>query len=174
MALVGNRVANRLPTCAAVATRRCHRVHRDSIVPLRSIAREGLWGWPGAPEARHRTSSELAVREPRDGSLRVETREQGIPQAQALVRRYIPVSVSLVGQLLKDRREKARVSAKASGAAASAVLALLNDERGEDMGGSCLVSQPMTRRACIAGGEECAAGVVSMTLAAGVRAWLML
>jgi hypothetical protein len=78
------------------------------------------------------------LREPRDGSLRVETREQGIPQAQALVRRYIPVSVSLVGQLLKDRREKARVSAKASGAAASAVLALLNDERGEDTVGRLL------------------------------------
>lgn len=53
-------------------------------------------------------SSELVVRERRDGSLRVETREQGIRRAQALVRRCIPAEVSLVGQLLNDRREEAR------------------------------------------------------------------
>jgi hypothetical protein len=38
----------------------------------------------------------------------VETREQGIRRAQALVRRYIPAKVSLVDQLLSDRREEAR------------------------------------------------------------------
>jgi bifunctional DNA-binding transcriptional regulator/antitoxin component of YhaV-PrlF toxin-antitoxin module len=58
-------------------------------------------------------SSELVVREGKDGSLRVETREQGVRRAQALVRRYIPAKVSLVGQLVTDRREEARRERKA-------------------------------------------------------------
>jgi bifunctional DNA-binding transcriptional regulator/antitoxin component of YhaV-PrlF toxin-antitoxin module len=41
-------------------------------------------------------SSELVVREEKDGAFRVETREQGIRRAQALVRRYILAKVSLV------------------------------------------------------------------------------
>ena len=53
-------------------------------------------------------SSELVVRERKDGSLRVETRDQGIRRAQALVRRYIPAGVSLVDELLEDRRREAR------------------------------------------------------------------
>lgn len=53
-------------------------------------------------------SSELVVREHKDGSLRVETRNQGIRRAQALVRRYIPDGVSLAGELLEERREEAR------------------------------------------------------------------
>jgi hypothetical protein len=53
-------------------------------------------------------SSQLVVRERKDGSLRVETREQGVRRAQALVRRYIPAGVSLVDELLEDRRREAR------------------------------------------------------------------
>jgi hypothetical protein len=42
------------------------------------------------------------------GALALETREQGILRAQQLVRKYLPAGVSLVDELIHDRREEAR------------------------------------------------------------------
>src|SRR5207237_575416 len=44
----------------------------------------------------------------RSGVLRMQTRLQRIAKAQALVRRYIPVDVSLVDELIAERREETR------------------------------------------------------------------
>jgi bifunctional DNA-binding transcriptional regulator/antitoxin component of YhaV-PrlF toxin-antitoxin module len=41
------------------------------------------------------------------GALALETRAQGIARAQQLVRKYIPEGVSLVDELIQDRREEA-------------------------------------------------------------------
>jgi len=52
-------------------------------------------------------STEMLLSEAEDGSLRLETREQAVARAQALVRRYIPENVSLVDELLAERRAEA-------------------------------------------------------------------
>ena len=49
-------------------------------------------------------STEIRITEREDGSLTVETYEQSIRRAQDLVRRYVPEGVSLVNELLADRR----------------------------------------------------------------------
>lgn len=43
-----------------------------------------------------------------DGELRVFTLRQGIRRAQALVARYVPPGVSLVDELIADRRAEAQ------------------------------------------------------------------
>ena len=53
-------------------------------------------------------SSELLVYEHEDGSLRIETREQGLRRAQALLRRYIPTGTSLADELIAERKKEAR------------------------------------------------------------------
>ena len=53
-------------------------------------------------------ASEVLVYEEEDGSLRIETREQGIRRAQALVRRYVSPDVSLADELIRDRKKEAR------------------------------------------------------------------
>lgn len=42
-----------------------------------------------------------------DGELRVRSLASAIARAQSLVRRYVPEGVSLVDQLISDRREEA-------------------------------------------------------------------
>lgn len=51
--------------------------------------------------------SELTVSLGRDGELRIETRKQRLHRAQTLVRKYIPANVSLVDELIRERREEA-------------------------------------------------------------------
>ena len=42
------------------------------------------------------------------GSLVIETREQGLRRARALLRKYIPAGVRLSDELIKERRAEAR------------------------------------------------------------------
>lgn len=46
--------------------------------------------------------------EVRDGELRVMSRDAAIRKAQATVRKYVPEGVSLVDQLIEDRRTEAQ------------------------------------------------------------------
>lgn len=58
-------------------------------------------------------STELCVAVTEEGALVVETREQGLRRARALIRKYIPEGVSLSGELIAERRaEAARESKK--------------------------------------------------------------
>lgn len=43
-----------------------------------------------------------------DGELRISSRAAGIRRAQQLVRRHVPQDVSLVEELLDDRRQEAQ------------------------------------------------------------------
>lgn len=52
-------------------------------------------------------STELCVAVTEQGSLVVETREQGLRRARALMRRYIPEGVSLSDEIIADRRAEA-------------------------------------------------------------------
>jgi bifunctional DNA-binding transcriptional regulator/antitoxin component of YhaV-PrlF toxin-antitoxin module len=52
-------------------------------------------------------STELCVAVTEQGSLVVETREQGLRRARALMRKYIPEGVSLSDELIADRRAEA-------------------------------------------------------------------
>lgn len=53
-------------------------------------------------------ATQLFLRERLNGSLILETKEQGLRRARALVARYIPPdSPSLVDELLEDRRREA-------------------------------------------------------------------
>ena len=49
--------------------------------------------------------SELVVLE-EDGRLIIQTREQAVREAQAIIRQYIPKDVSLVDDLIKDRKRE--------------------------------------------------------------------
>jgi hypothetical protein len=51
--------------------------------------------------------TELCAFVTESGALALETRAQGITRAQQLVRKYIPEGVSLVDELITDRREEA-------------------------------------------------------------------
>lgn len=59
-------------------------------------------------------SSELCVAVIEDGGLVLETREQGLRRARALVRRYVPKGVSLSRELIADRRAEAAGERKKS------------------------------------------------------------
>jgi len=52
-------------------------------------------------------STELCVAVTEEGALIVETREQGLRRARALLRKYIPESVNLSDELIADRRAEA-------------------------------------------------------------------
>ena len=52
-------------------------------------------------------STELCVAVTEQGSLIVETREQGLRRARALMRKYIPEGASLSDELIADRRAEA-------------------------------------------------------------------
>ena len=52
-------------------------------------------------------STELCVAVTEQGSLVVETREQGLRRARALMRKYIPKGVTLSDELIADRRAEA-------------------------------------------------------------------
>jgi bifunctional DNA-binding transcriptional regulator/antitoxin component of YhaV-PrlF toxin-antitoxin module len=52
-------------------------------------------------------STELCVAVTEEGALVVETRDQGLRRARALLRKYIPEGVSLSGELIADRRVEA-------------------------------------------------------------------
>jgi bifunctional DNA-binding transcriptional regulator/antitoxin component of YhaV-PrlF toxin-antitoxin module len=52
-------------------------------------------------------STELCVAVTEQGSLVVETREQGLRRARALMRKYIPEDVNLSDELIADRRAEA-------------------------------------------------------------------
>jgi bifunctional DNA-binding transcriptional regulator/antitoxin component of YhaV-PrlF toxin-antitoxin module len=52
-------------------------------------------------------STELCAVVGDDGSLTVETREQGLRRARALVRKYIPENVKLSEELIAERRIEA-------------------------------------------------------------------
>lgn len=54
-----------------------------------------------------RPSSELCVALNEEGSLVIETREQGLRRARALVRKYIPEGVRLSDELIVERRVEA-------------------------------------------------------------------
>lgn len=58
-------------------------------------------------------STELCVAVTEEGALVVETREQGLRRARALLRKYIPEGVNLSDELIAERRaEAARESEK--------------------------------------------------------------
>jgi bifunctional DNA-binding transcriptional regulator/antitoxin component of YhaV-PrlF toxin-antitoxin module len=52
-------------------------------------------------------STELCVAVTDEGALVVETREQGLRRARALLRKYIPEGVSLSEELIAERRGEA-------------------------------------------------------------------
>jgi hypothetical protein len=52
-------------------------------------------------------STELCVAVTEQGSLVVETREQGLRRARAIMRKYIPEGVNLSDELIADRRAEA-------------------------------------------------------------------
>jgi bifunctional DNA-binding transcriptional regulator/antitoxin component of YhaV-PrlF toxin-antitoxin module len=52
-------------------------------------------------------STELCVAVTEEGSLVVETREQGLRRARALLRKYIPEGVNLSDELVAERRAEA-------------------------------------------------------------------
>ena len=52
-------------------------------------------------------STELCVAVTEQGSLVVETREQGLRRARALMRKYIPEGVNLSDELIAERRTEA-------------------------------------------------------------------
>lgn len=52
-------------------------------------------------------SSELCMTVTEEGAIVIETREQGLRRAQALVRKYVPEGFSLSGELIAERRAEA-------------------------------------------------------------------
>ena len=52
-------------------------------------------------------STELCVAVTEQGALVVETREQGLRRARALMRKYIPEGVNLSDELIAERRAEA-------------------------------------------------------------------
>ena len=52
-------------------------------------------------------STELCVAVTEEGALVVETREQGLRRARALLRKYIPEGVNLSDELIAERRVEA-------------------------------------------------------------------
>ena len=52
-------------------------------------------------------SAELLAVVTEDGALVLETREQGLRRARALVRKYVPEGRSLAKELIADRRAEA-------------------------------------------------------------------
>jgi bifunctional DNA-binding transcriptional regulator/antitoxin component of YhaV-PrlF toxin-antitoxin module len=54
------------------------------------------------------SSSEICVALDEAGSLVIETREQGLRRARALVRKYVPGGVRLSDELIADRRAEAK------------------------------------------------------------------
>jgi bifunctional DNA-binding transcriptional regulator/antitoxin component of YhaV-PrlF toxin-antitoxin module len=63
-------------------------------------------------EAGVDATTELCVAVREDGGLLLETREQGLRRARALLRRYIPEQVSLSKELIAERRAEAAREAK--------------------------------------------------------------
>ena len=59
-------------------------------------------------------SSELCAAVTEEGALVLETREQGLRRARALVERYVPKTVSLADELIAERRAEAAGDAKKS------------------------------------------------------------
>ena len=55
------------------------------------------------------TSTGLCVTTNEHGGLILETREQGLLRARALIRKYIPEGVNLSGELIADRRAESAV-----------------------------------------------------------------
>jgi bifunctional DNA-binding transcriptional regulator/antitoxin component of YhaV-PrlF toxin-antitoxin module len=54
-------------------------------------------------------SAELLVAVDESGALVLETRDQGLRRARALVRKYIPAARKLSDELVRDRRKEASV-----------------------------------------------------------------
>jgi bifunctional DNA-binding transcriptional regulator/antitoxin component of YhaV-PrlF toxin-antitoxin module len=52
-------------------------------------------------------STELLAAVTEEGALILETREQGLRRARALLRKYIPADVSLSDELIAERRAEA-------------------------------------------------------------------
>ena len=52
-------------------------------------------------------STELCVAVTEEGALVVETRDQGLRRARALLRKYVPEGVFLLDELIADRRAEA-------------------------------------------------------------------
>lgn len=57
-------------------------------------------------------STELCVAVTEQGALVLETREQGLRRAQALLRKYIPERVTLSDELIAERRAEASRESK--------------------------------------------------------------
>jgi bifunctional DNA-binding transcriptional regulator/antitoxin component of YhaV-PrlF toxin-antitoxin module len=57
-------------------------------------------------------STELCVALTEEGALVVETREQGLRRARALLRKYIPEGVNLSDELIAERRAETAREAK--------------------------------------------------------------
>jgi antitoxin PrlF len=57
-------------------------------------------------------STELCVAVTEEGALVVETREQGLRRARALLRKYIPEGVNLSDELITERRAEAARESK--------------------------------------------------------------
>jgi len=63
----------------------------------------------GRKRERVDPSTELCVAVTEEGALVVETREQGLRRARALLRKYIPEGVNLSDELIAERRAEARM-----------------------------------------------------------------
>jgi antitoxin PrlF len=59
-----------------------------------------------------RPSTQLCAVVTQEGALILETRDQGLRRAQALVRKYIPEGATLSDELIVDRRAEAARDAK--------------------------------------------------------------
>jgi antitoxin PrlF len=60
-------------------------------------------------------STELCVAVTEQGALVIETREQGLRRARALMRKYIPEGVNLSDELIAERRMEAQREAQERG-----------------------------------------------------------
>ena len=57
--------------------------------------------------AARSSTTELRVATTEEGALVVETREEGLRRARALLRKYIPEGVNLSDELIAERRAEA-------------------------------------------------------------------
>jgi hypothetical protein len=108
------------------------------------------------------------VRGRKDGSLLVEAREQSFDGRG--IRAPLKARRGLFGRPTASMTGARRRGVSAKASVLDAFAANVAKTR---FAGSCLGSQLTTRRASIARGEECAAGVVSIALALGARTRLM-
>ena len=78
----------------------------DFTLKMDSQGRVMLLSW-WRKKVRAGPSAELCAVVTEEGALILETREQGLRRAKALVQKYVPEGVSLSKELVADRRAEA-------------------------------------------------------------------